>query len=387
MRKYCLCLMLLGISASGFGQNGESLSEAMQRQGDTPTITISGDRKPVYVVKPKEFFEQTRGWEWLNAGNKVILEEDGFSYWRYEDYPQYKVTLGGDTNTFDFIVYNGKTGDLVRIGSLTRDLLSPAERGQLMYDVLAADFKNNKHNIESAPAADRQAIAEYLGIDTEKVEGAPNAKFVVRYIKQLRRERNKDLMWIERIERVDPTTFVVTYREGNVVLITFKGDGPFKCSYTAELLAASNETYLERENRMDVDEFAAFPDGKKGQYQFLRKKSTYPKKLGSLTGAVTVAFVVEKDGTTAEVSEKCGVVFVDKDKTYHYFPPKVLEELKNRKALPRHYYEHKYSNALKSMFDATINLVEAMPKWHPATRDGQPTRSHETFSMSYSGPE
>jgi len=104
-----------------------------------------------------------------------------------------------------------------------------------------------------------------------------------------------------------------------------------------------------KENKESTNyEPASYPTGESGMFQFIGTKIRYPSEsieLGN-SGTVYLRFIIDKDGNAKAHSIMRGVdTFIDME---------------------------------------AWQLIEKMPKWNPATKDGQPVESYVNLPVTFS---
>ena len=91
-------------------------------------------------------------------------------------------------------------------------------------------------------------------------------------------------------------------------------------------------------NYDEIDLFAEFPGGDNEMYKFIKTNLHYPPsaKESGIQGRVTCRFIIEKDGTISNI---------------------------------------KVVRSLHTLLDKeAVRVIESMPKWTPAKRNGEPVR-------------
>lgn len=116
----------------------------------------------------------------------------------------------------------------------------------------------------------------------------------------------------------------------------------------------------------DVDVKASFPGGEEALYQYLRENIRYPEvaqKLG-VSGIANISFVVKADGSI-DHSIKCTFTTHDSSED---------SELTS---------EEKRDMAVKALRADGVRVVNSMPRWNPAMKDGKPVDSRYTLPVTF----
>ncbi|MCP9767375.1 energy transducer TonB [Lacihabitans sp. LS3-19] len=98
---------------------------------------------------------------------------------------------------------------------------------------------------------------------------------------------------------------------------------------------------------ISVEQKPEFPNGTKAMYEFLSKNIHYPKSAvnAGVTGKVFVKFVVEKDGSIADVQITKGIGF--------------------------------------GCDEEAIRVIQSMPKWRPGRQNGKEVRVYFNMPITY----
>ena len=118
----------------------------------------------------------------------------------------------------------------------------------------------------------------------------------------------------------------------------------------------------------DVDVKASFPGGEEALYQYLRENIRYPEvaqKLG-VSGIANISFVVKADGSI-DHSIKCTFTTHDSSEDSELTP----EEKQKR------------DMAVRALSADGVRVVNSMPRWNPAMKDGKPVDSRYTLPVTF----
>ncbi len=118
----------------------------------------------------------------------------------------------------------------------------------------------------------------------------------------------------------------------------------------------------------DVDVKASFPGGEEALYQYLRENIRYPEvaqKLG-VSGVANISFVVKADGSIDHSIKSTFTVYDDS---------------KDSELTPEE--KQKRDIAVEALRADGVRVVNSMPRWNPAMKDGKPVDSHFTLPVTF----
>ncbi len=118
------------------------------------------------------------------------------------------------------------------------------------------------------------------------------------------------------------------------------------CAMLCEAQQPNNDLPETLKSRLNSTE-AQFPGGSEKMKKFIDKQKRYANKSDEQyhVGVVAVGFIVEKDGQLDSI--------------------KIVQPLTE-------YYNNE-----------AVRIIKAMPKWKPATQNGQPVRTQFTFPIRF----
>ncbi len=121
-----------------------------------------------------------------------------------------------------------------------------------------------------------------------------------------------------------------------------------------------------------VDEQPEFPQGQKAMFTWLSQNMKYPSvsRENGVQGTVYVGFVVETDGTIANVAVKRGVKGIIRDT----ITLMEVNGVKGNKIVQREDY---------SLDNEAKRVISAMPKWKAGRNQGQPVRVAYTLPIKF----
>ena len=126
------------------------------------------------------------------------------------------------------------------------------------------------------------------------------------------------------------------------------------CYITVSAQSARTDSIGESEEaKMQIAEIrASFPGGHGKLMLWLAQNMHYPKDMKEIQGRVLVSFYVEKDGSISDVNVERPCIKEDGTSST------VIVEQSEMSALDKE----------------MVRVVKAMPKWEPATQNGEPVR-------------
>ena len=126
------------------------------------------------------------------------------------------------------------------------------------------------------------------------------------------------------------------------------------CYITVSAQSARTDSIGESEEaKMQIAEIrASFPGGQGKLMSWLAQNMHYPKEMKEFQGRVLVSFYVEKDGSISDVNVERPCIKEDGTSST------VIVEQSELSALDKE----------------MVRVVKSMPKWEPATQNGEPVR-------------
>ena len=276
----------------------------LSKKDSVPMKTITVTEENPYYRPNKAFdsgfldyvdeIQQTVGWEWVNK-EKGVLKTENYpcyvNYYFYESHPQYRLSGESHGDYINRYIYDS-TGQLVRVNDFLREQAEDVEY-RLMPLLYIQDFNNNKYGIREEGNAVNLAVKYKLGILKEPTTKAQKAaaKSVLNamwnrigakgnykaeyrakkaesrafwgamsvfkttpaeskasnYVSQLEQDYEGKLKNIYKIERLDNTSFKVTYIDDKGVnFCTVKVSFYNKAKYSSDckLSLLPNDTSL-----------------------------------------------------------------------------------------------------------------------------------------------
>ncbi len=226
--------------------------------------------------------QQTVGWEWINEEKGVYKSQSypyNLEYNYYESHPQY-LTLSNMGEEKHDCIYNSN-GTLVRINYFLREQVDRSIKDQIILKMCIQDFYNNKYNINKegksvnlavkyhfgllkSPTTKAQRLLGSAAVNNFKASMTGNYAYAYKakrdllrafmsanispaetkasdYASQLESDHKNDLNNLYKIERIDDTSFKLTFLNDNgvnncTVKIRFFNKNRFNSDYKLDFL-------------------------------------------------------------------------------------------------------------------------------------------------------
>ncbi len=146
------------------------------------------------------------------------------------------------------------------------------------------------------------------------------------------------------------------------------------CIYVLILFFSPFITFAQTQKKSEQPEFIG---GQVAMFKFLQYNIRYPKPARDqgLKGTVNAVFVVEKDGSLTVAKNKENIVA---DIAYFTTDTLYVVGRKTQKEQPEH-------NTVNDpiLLEEANRVVQLMPKWKPATKEGTPIKAMYGFVIKY----
>lgn len=315
-------------------------------------------------------------WTWIEKERGIEISEsypDEIDYETYASHPDLRI-IGCEA--YD---KNGKLVGRLSLGIDENQILREIQDDYIRMASIE-DFKRDRYGFSRESSAAQAYVKHALGLTKQGSQYLEKEKNVAnRYLRQLRMDHEREAHCISDIIRITDTSFVAMLADNEgmpncAYLVEYTNDGKYKSKYTYKFTNDFQEGIIEGETTNTTDqpqltpvetkkdtsvkdavveispEFLPCtynnrkgkkvknPGGEEGVRQYLSDVLIYPEIAyeNGIQGNIIVSFNINEDGSVGDVRIVKGIDLLNKE---------------------------------------AIRVVSAMPKWKPATKNGQPVKT------------